>query len=201
MRPQYSITQHPNPEPITYDQASAHLRVDSLDDMEYITELIQVAREYVDAATGRASIRTGYNLTAETWDDLFDACETGYIIPIFRTPLAEVVSVKYYAPDASTLTTMSESDYRVITLSEPGRIQLTGNLPSVDDRPDAIQIEFYAGSDIQGGVSASQRHAIKMLVAHLYENRVPSGSTNIVNEIPFGLQSLIDTQKIGGWFQ
>lgn len=202
MRPQYSISTQPDAEPITLNQASDHLRVDSTEDQTYIRDLISVAREYFDALTGRSSAITSYVLTAETWEDLFN--QTGrinntsaYVIPLYRTPLLTVESVKYYAPDATTLTTMSSSDYRVITGSEPGMIQLKDSPPSVDDRIDAIQIAFTAGSDCAPAMS---KHAIRMLVAHFYENRVPINIGNITSEMPFTLKSLIENQKIGGFF-
>lgn len=201
MRPQYSISAQPNSEPIALNQASEHLRVDSTEDQTYIRDLISVAREYFDALTGRSSATTSYVLTAETWEDLF--CQTGrinntsaYVIPLYRTPLLTVESIKYYAPDASSLTTINAGDYRVITGAEPGMIQFKDSPPSVDDRIDAIQIAFTAGSDC---APAMCKHAIRMLVAHFYENRTPIAFASS-SEIPFTLKSLIENQKIGGFF-
>lgn len=204
MRPQYSISVAPTSEPITLLQASDHLRVDSTEDQSYIKELISVAREYFDAVTGRSSAIATYVLTAETWESLFDprhdVCDiprySGYVIPIYRTPLLSVESIKYYAPEAETLTTMSASDYRVITGAEPGRIQLKDSPPSVDDRIDAIQITFKAGADCAPAMS---RHAIKMLVANFYEQRAPISFAS-ASEIPFTLKTIIEAQKIGGYF-
>jgi len=201
MRPHYSITAQPDAEPITLAQASEHLRVDSTEDQAYISDLIPVAREYFDALTGRASAIATYVMTAETWEDLFYQIgrienTSAYVIPIYRTPLLSVTSVKYYAPDADTLTTMSASDYRVITTAEPGMIQLKNSPPSVDDRIDAIQITFTAGTDCAPAMS---KHAIRMLVAHFYENRAPVAYASTY-EIPFTLKALIENQKIGGFF-
>ena len=114
MLPQYSITVNPYSEPISLAQASDHLRVDSTDDQSYISDLISVAREYFDSVTGRASAETTYLLTAESWGGLFN-CPSTYEIPIFRSPLASVSSVQYYASGATVLTTMPTTDYRVIT--------------------------------------------------------------------------------------
>jgi uncharacterized phiE125 gp8 family phage protein len=198
MRPQYSITQRPASEPITYDQAASHLRVDSSDDMECVTELISVAREYVDNATGRASLRTSYKLTAASWCSLFP--ESHGIAPLYRTPLVSVESVKYYPPDSDTLTTMSADDYRVIAIGEPGCVQFTESLPSVEDRPDAIQIAFTAGNNNINNVSPSHKHAIKRVVADLYESRYDkekSGAFSITSDT----SDLINSQKVGGWFE
>jgi len=204
MRPEYSIVTAPTSEPITLLQASDHLRVDSTEDQSYIKDLISVAREYFDAVTGRSSAITTYIATACTWEDLFcpnrldgdTAKYNGYTIPLYRSPLLSVDSVKYYDAATETLTTMSANDYRVFTSAELGRIQLKDSPPSTFDRIDAIQITFKAGSDCAPAMS---KHAIKMLVANYYEQRMPVSFAS-VNEIPYTLKSLIESQKIGGNF-
>jgi len=196
MRPQYSTSVAPNSEPITLAQASDHLRVDSTDDQIYISDLISVAREYFDSVTGRASAEATYTLTAESWENII-SCSATYEIPIYRAPLVSVSSVKYYAPDESSLTTMETTAYRVVTGAEPGRIQLISSPPSVDNRIDAIQITFVAGNDSPPAMS---KHAIKLLTANYYDQRAPIVTGTIATEIPYTLRSLIDNQKIGGHF-
>lgn len=217
MRPNYSIATHPTIEPVSIDEITAHVRVDSADDYDYLNALIPVAREYIEGQTCRTTNKTTWTLTAESWESLFrenpDAnapipsitdpvygvsnIKTSFCIPLFRYPLVSVSSVKYYAPSASVLTTMSASDYRVVTASEPGIVQLKSAPPAVDNRVDAIQITFTAGSD---DPSPTIKHAIKMLVAHLYENRIPINIGNIVNEVPFTLTALLTHQKSSGFF-
>ena len=107
-----------------------------------------------------------------------------------------VLSVKYYEPDASTLTPMSAALYNVVTAMEPGRIQIPDSLPAVDDRIDAIQITFVAGNSTP---PAMIKHCTKMLVAHLYENRLPVAFASC-SEIPMTLRDMLTNQKIGGFF-
>jgi len=211
MRPQYSITQGPAAEPVTYDEAAEHLRVDSADDVAYINGLVSVAREYVDSVTNRSSTQTTWKITAPSWESLFTDTAGSldcfdplkglvvgqlYVIPLQRSPLISVTSVKYYAPDAASLTTMDTADYRVITAAEPGIVQIKESPPSVDDRADAIEIEFVAGSNVPGPM---HRHAVKLLVAQLYENRMPVAFASC-KEIPFTLDTLLTAQRVGGWF-
>jgi len=213
MRPQYSILADVSTEPVTYADAAAHLRVDSTDDTEYINGLVSVAREYVDSLTGRVSAAMTWQVTAERWEDLFrqpdDASPwldprfgltgqrgSSYVIPLEKTPLVSVSSVEYYAPGEDTLTTLSGSLYRVVTAAEPGAIQLTQAPPAVDDRVDAITIEFVSGT---ASPTAVQKHAIHLMVAHLYENRMPVAFASC-HELPFSLRALITNQKTGGWF-
>lgn len=213
MRPQYTIVTDVATEPVSYADAAAHLRVDSTDDQTYIEALVAVSREYVDQLTGRVSAAMTWKLTAPSWESIFEQVDahavsvidprkgllswigSDYVIPLRRTPLVSVSSVKYYAPDAVALTTMSASAYRVVTAAEPGLIQLVDAPPSVDDRVDAIQIEFVAGA----AASELQKHAIKLMVANLYENRMPVAFTSC-QEIEHTLGALLNLLKKGGWF-
>lgn len=208
MRPQYTLVTAPAIEPVTVDQASAHLRVDSADDLAYIEELISVGRELADSITGRVSIESTWKLIANSWTTLCgqpigliqlrDSTQLVNCATIHRSPLVSVESVKYIAAGASSTTTMSASDYAVITSAEPGIIQFLKALPDLADRPDAIQIEFTAGYELPELVPAGLRHAIKMMVAHIYETRTPVAFAS-ATQIPLTLQTLLDNQKVRGW--
>lgn len=206
-RPQYSLVTAPAQEPVTYAECSAHLRVDSEEDAAYIEALIPVAREHVEAATGRSCLQSTWRVIAPSWHSLITGDDRDvtpwlrmpYVIPLYRSPLVSVTHVKYYAPDATTLTTMSSNDYRVCTDCAPGFLQLTGDIPALDDRPDAIQIDFVAGHGRAIDSPPGVRHAIKLLVAHLYEERKPLAFAT-PSALPFSLQSLIQAAKVKGDF-
>lgn len=196
MRPHYSVTNPPAMEPITRDEAAMHVRVDSPEDFAYLDALTGVAREYVEGLTGRVAVLSDLLLVSPSWDAL-----TGYgsdTMKVFRTPLVSVTSVKYYAPDASSLSTMSANDYRAITTTEPGLIQFIGDMPSVEARPDAIQIAFKAGSASPCDSPPMLRHAIKMVVAHLYEQRVPIAFAQSY-DLPHTLNALLSNLKLSGF--
>lgn len=201
-RPQYTVSVAPASEPITLSQAQEHLRVDSADDADYITALISMVREYYDSITNRSSVATTWKLSAGDWADLYEKPQGNlrsyedYIIPLCRTPLVSVTSVKYYAPGAAVQTTVSSSDYRVVTSEEPGFIQFVDAPPSVDDRADAIEILFVAGS----GASDMDKHAMKLMLSHYYDIREPVVTGTIATEIPWGLKSLVMNRKIRGHF-
>lgn len=201
MRHHYSLLTAPQTEPITTDQATAHVRVDSEDDFLYLESIIPVAREYVDSMTGRVSASCGWKMVVDSWDSAFgsDLWNRKQVIGLYRVPLVSIQSVKYYAPDATSLTTMDAADYDAITTTEPGGIYFAGDVPEVDTtRPDAIQIEFTAGYSQPELAPAILRHAVKMMVAHFYEQRVPIAFAS-ASEIPFGLRTMIENQKVGGW--
>jgi len=197
MRPHYTLVTPASSEPITLAQATEHLRVDSTDDIALVESLIPVGREIVEGITGRVALESEWRLIARTWADL---CPDSPYTSAFlhRTPLVSVESVKYYAEGADTLTTMSAADYAVITASEPGMIHFKETLPSVEDRPDAIQIEFTAGHTAVEDAPAVLKHAMKMLVAHFYETRTPIAFASS-SEIPYTLQFLLNNQRVRGW--
>lgn len=198
MRPHYSLLTAPTTEPITLEEVSAHVRIDSTDDQDYLESLIAVSREYVDGVTGRVSMRSTWKVVADSWESLFGAWYSQQLAALFRTPLVSVQSVKYYAPDAGSITTMDTAEYRVITTVEPGMVQIIDDLPDVDDRPDAIQIEFTAGYASAELAPPVLNHAVKMFAAHLYEQRVPVAFASST-EVPFGLRAMLDNQRVGGW--
>lgn len=197
MRPHYVQTVTPASEPITYDQACQHLRVDSSDDQAYIEALIPVARQHVEDLTGRCFISSTWQCTADSWHALTDGrCTDRFTLG--RSPLLTVSSIKYYDSTTEQLTTMDAADYRVVTATEPGTVQIPDSFPSVMDRPDAIQITFTAGYPNANSIPAPHRHAVKLVVSHLYEQRVPIAFAQAY-EIPHTLRALLENSKIGGW--
>ena len=197
MRPHYSLVSAPVTEPVSLDQALEHLRVDSSDDIAYVDALIPVAREFVESLTGRVCSLSTWRLTADSWAAALVGCGGGNV-PLFRTPLVSITSIKYIGANSSDQTVMDAGDYISIPGYQPGMVHFPDNLPSLASRPDAVQIDFVAGHEDPELASPVLRHAIKLLVAHLYENRMPVAFASC-NEIPFTLQSLINNQKLGGW--
>lgn len=190
----YKTVGKPVSEPISYEEAAQHLRVDSEDDKDYVIELITVAREYVEMITGMAGLQTRYLLTGRTWSDV-----GGSSIPIYRTPLQSVASVRYFPPGGTDLVQMDSTEFRVIDSQVPGQIEITGSMPALDARNDAVQIEFAAGYLTTDDIPSMYKHAMKFLLAQFYDNRGPVNIGNIVNTIPMTLEPLLVNLKIGGW--
>ena len=192
-RPHYSLVTAPQSEPITVAQASDHVRVDSAADQDYLASLIPVARQYVEDITGKVAVQATYKAVADSWESF-----GGQTLMLMRSPLVSVTSIKYYAAGAIAQTTLSaNTDYTVCTATEPGMIHIVNSLPSLASRPDAVEIVFVAGNTRAEQSPPALRHAIKMMCAHLYEERVPASATEL-KEIPHGLHALIENQRIGG---
>lgn len=154
------------------------------------TYLIAAARDHAEGFTGRALMASGWRMVTEGWGD--------GVILIDRAPLVAVSSVKYYAEGATTLTTLAAQDYLVITGTEPGRVQITADLPPLADRADAVQIEFTAGNASSDLIPPTLRHAVRLLASHWVMQRGREGNYD-PTAIPDGVRHLLESQRLGGW--
>lgn len=184
----------PTEEPVTLAEAKEALRVDSDDDATRIEELVAIAREYVENFTGRALISQTWKLTLSEWPD----CR---VITLDRSPFASVESIKYYPASGAEQATLSEATYRAPTGRTPGIIELKASevWPDVDDRLDAIEINFTAGAASAALVPKTLKKCVYALVAHWYENETPVVIGNIQNELPHHITSMLMSNRVGGW--
>ena len=155
-------------EPITKAEAKEHMNIETAftEDDDYIDALIVVARKQAEQWTRRKFITetiTGY-LT--TWPRSDSIC-----LPYGQ--LQSVASVKY-TDTAGAQSTFSSANYTVET-TEPGRIVLNygEQWPTVTLGPsNPIEIIWDCGYGAAGAnVDDLIIHALKIMVADLYENR------------------------------
>ncbi len=186
----------PTTEPLTMTEAKTHLRVDYTDDDGLIANLITVTRGAVETVTRRA-------LITQTWDWTLDAFPAGRDLIVPLPPLQSVTSITYVDIDGNS-STVSASDYYVDTVSEPGRIRLKSGTswPSVTLREaNGVTVRFVAGYGGINAVPARIRHAMLLMMGHLFENRenvtaIPGGKLDV---IPHGAESLLATYRLYGW--
>lgn len=194
----YTITTQPSAEPVSTQEAVAFLRSSGdASETATIAALIATAREMVEDFTGRCLLTTQFLCVASdfaggeiTW--------SGNELALDRSPLVSVQSVSYIAEGATTPTTMDAADYTAITTTTPGRVLFLGDLPALAERPDAVRVAFTAGAATPEAIKASLRHALLLLVAHLYENRAAALEKSM-NEIPLGLRHLLESHRVGGF--
>jgi uncharacterized phiE125 gp8 family phage protein len=186
-------------EPISRDEAKLWLRLDEAqsEDEGLIDTLVTACRRKVEARTERFFFQTVCALHL----DEFPEDSTG-VIRLPASPLVSVASItSYNSTDAATV--MSSSDYTVDTVSEPGRVSLrsAGSWPSSLRTIDAGVVQFTAGYSTSTGdgstglpaACAPMVSAVKLLLAHLYENRqqvlAPGGAAAI--DLPYGVEYLL----------
>jgi uncharacterized phiE125 gp8 family phage protein len=197
-----SLTRQTAPavEPVTLSEAKAHLRVDTSDDDTYIGTLITAAREWVEQYLDRTLIHT-------QWVLRFDKFPPSGIEPVElpRPPMvtsgtATAVAVTFTS-EAGTTSTYSTAEYRVDRNATPGAILPIYGSTWTPHRQDdnAISVTWWAGYGASGSsVPAAIRHAMLMLIGTWYERRASADNAG-GSEVPFGVKSLLDSQRWGSY--
>ena len=197
---------------ITLAEAKTHLRLEGSDDDTYLNALISTAQFAVEKYTGRAitnqTLKLGLDGLPYADDNkyypegFFTAPDInrslGYIV-LPRPPLVSVTHLKYYDED-NTAITFATSNYHVDTQTEPGRLVLKRGktFPSASDlrTANAYEITYVAGyGSSRDDVPTPIKQAIKLLVAHLYENR-EAVTKDSANAIPYTIMGMLDPYKI-----
>jgi uncharacterized phiE125 gp8 family phage protein len=156
----------PSLEPVTLDEAKAHLKVDTPDDDVLIATLITAARARAEWHMGRALVTQSWILWLDCWPGDGTA-----EIPL--PPLRSVSAVTAYARD-NTATVVDAQRYFIDTASAPGRVVFDCfTAPAFDlRRRNALAIAFDAGyGGAADDVPAPIREAILEIAAELYVNR------------------------------
>jgi uncharacterized phiE125 gp8 family phage protein len=175
----------PTEEPISLDEAKLHLREDEDQQNELIESLIQSAREHAEQITGRV-------FCTQQWILTLDRFPLESFIKLPFPPLISVEEVNYVDENGVTQI-LSTDDYVVDLSSQPfGKIDLAYSVywPVTRCQPNAVSIEFTCGFGDKSKVPASIKAAMKLHLAHLYENREAS-SNAIVTELPMAYDNLL----------
>ena len=186
----------PAAEPVTLAEAKAHCRVDSSADDTLITNLITTARELVEDYIDRALVTQRLVMKLDQF---------GAEIELPRPPMATAgtvtaVVVTYTLENQSTAV-LSTSEYRVDRDATPGvlRTNYNGSWPSHLLDYNSVTVTWWGGRD---GTAASVpqrfKSAVLWLVGMWYERRMAADAVNL-NEIPFGVKSLLDSAKWGAY--
>lgn len=156
-----TVTTAPATDVLTLAEAKAQLRISTSGDDTLITSLNTAAGNLIEKRCRRAFVTQTLTLTLPDWP--------GDGIELPRPPLQSVTHVKYYTGD--TLTTLSSSTYHVETAPAPGRVTLKDgqSWPSIDTRPDAIEIQYVAGYGAQGVVPEQLKAAIRLQLESFWE--------------------------------
>lgn len=186
-----TVVTAPTIEPVSIDDLKIDLRIDAdLTEHDVLIEsLSMAARRWIERTARRALITQTLKLTLDDWP-------ASDRLSIPRPPLLSIVSIKYY-DTADGEATFSSGSYFVDTGNEPGRVVLNSGVswPSVALRPaSGVMIEYTAGyGPAEENVPSEYKNAIRLLVAHWYENpSAVSTSGAVPQEVPFGVMALLD---------
>ncbi len=155
----------PAVEPVTLDDAKAYLRVEHDADDDVIAALIAGARVNVEAQTRRA-------LITQSWRLVFDAWPANGRIAVLPVPLVALTAARVYKLDGTTQA-ISSGVFVADIASAPAVLSFSAGALAPPGRVVAgIELDIEAGyGDEPDDVPAPLRQAIRVLVAHWYENR------------------------------
>ena len=166
---------------ISLSEIKDSLGVAGHDHDQMINDLIGAATNVLRRWTGRELTTTRYRLSLSGFPCYID-------LPF--PPLASVESITYY-DTAGVDEVMDAADYQVCKYLEvPSQIVPAPNTvwpTTQNDRIDAVQVEFLAGTST---APPEARHFIRMLVRHWYDNPSAVTSGVMTKEVEFSLRSL-----------
>ncbi len=153
----------PAAEPLSLDEAKAFIRVEHNDDDALIVALIAAARIHIETETRRALITQSWRIVRDCWPE----CGRTAVRP---APLRALTAVRVFdfennAHDLDLQAFVldlgaSELAFIPWTLMQPTRIA------------DGVEIDVTVGyGDTALDAPEPLRHAVRLLIAHWYENR------------------------------
>jgi uncharacterized phiE125 gp8 family phage protein len=190
--PAIVITQ-PTTFPISTAEAKLFSGIDGDAEDSFVAQLIAAATKYFQQHTGHALAET-------TYSQVFDCFPRE--LRFDWTPIYSVTWLKYYATDG-TLTTLGTGNYWTSLNSRPPRIIPVYNVPwpSVQyGRPECVELRYVAGYHATGDIEEGIKVALLNLVKHWYTKKDVVIDTGAVpQEVPFSLESLIQTYSMRGY--
>ena len=179
--------------PLTVSEAKAHLRVDHSVDDTYIESLIKAATDTAERFQNRRYINQTWRMTM----DYFPPKSSVIEIPI--GPVSSITSIVYVDEDGNSQT-WSASEYQVDTRSTQARIVETPDYYFPDTKTgqiNAVTITFVVGyGAASSAVPENIKHAIRLIVGDMYNQREDTVIGNIVNEMPRSAKMLLWQNRI-----
>lgn len=178
--------------PVSVDSCKLDLKIQHRADDGLLADYIAAACALVGGKDGIV----GKVLTNETWEIKFSSVRGGVAFPL--TPVSSVESITYFDSDGveqelsvDDFILCGDEDYAVLD-PKPGVIW-----PRVANRRDAISIKFVAGYGVAADVPKNISRAIRLIVAHWYENRTAVSVGVTAQELPLAVESLLNISRKG----
>jgi uncharacterized phiE125 gp8 family phage protein len=178
----------PSVEPWTVAELKSFLRVEHGDDDSIIAALIAAARGHVEALTRRA-------LLVQSWRFVLDAWPADGRVTLRMGPLRSVIAARVYdhANNAATI----DIETFVVDTAAGVIASPCWALPAPGRSTAGVELDLQLGYGADAAdVPDPLRHAIRMLVAHWYENRGLAAAGTSVAVLPAGVGALIAPYRV-----
>lgn len=193
------LTSAPAIEPLTVTEVKDNLRITGTDDDTRLEGLIKSARIWCEGYTNRSFIKqTRIQYMDEFWQPLgYKDFRNSSCVELLHGPLLDVsgttvIAVRYYDED-DVLQTLTSSKYWIDAKRPIPRIYVKESWPTTKVRPNAVEIEYYAGyGTTAADVPGNFKDAMHMYIAHCYENRVPEITGVSISAFEIGIKRLLD---------
>ena len=193
------VITEPATEPLSLDDAKAHLRFYHEHEADLIRSLITAARQYCQTWTGKAFVTQELRLTRDCFP------RYGDVIRIPRPPLQTLTPDATYTDLGIFYTDVNgdeqeldASTYVVDTTAEVGRIGLAyGETWPTDviDQIGAVKVQYLAGYGAASAVPKTIKQAMLLLIGHWFVNREAVG--NVGGPVEMAVSSLLGTAWSG----
>lgn len=176
----YKLKTPPLFHPVTLAALKRNLRIPTTDTDtdrdDLLLDLIIAATEKAQELTGRQFARATYTLYLDEYSYVDE-------VEIDLGPVEAISSVKYYAPGASSLTTVTSTKYQLDKTELTARLRFLESFSPDTDKLNPVEIEFTNGWATAHEMPATIRAAIILFATEAYlnpENRseITSGRIN-----------------------
>lgn len=184
-----SVAVPPAEEPVSVDEAKAHVRYTGTAEDTAIGIQLVAAREQCELEARRAFVTQTLELRLWSWP-----VAGAQLLP--RPPLQEVLAVEYTTADGE-LHTLPAADY-VVYRTEPGRLMLTpaASWPGAALMPGpSIVVRFVAGYGDAADVPVRYKQAVLLLFGTWFANREHVTIGTVARELPDAVRSLLLTDR------
>ncbi|CAM5426940.1 Phage gp6-like head-tail connector protein OS=Afipia felis OX=1035 GN=NCTC12722_02678 PE=4 SV=1 [Afipia felis] len=178
----------PEAEPISVSDAKAYLRVETDDDDVLIASLIAAARSHVEALGRCVLLTQSWRLVLDGWPP------DGRIRPKLG-PLSAVAAARVY-DEAGAAHPIGQENF--VLDAAQGVIALRGcALPQPGRTAAGIEIDIVAGfGDAGSDVPPALMQALRMLIAHWYDNRGMIAIGASIAVMPPSVNALIASHRV-----
>ncbi len=178
----------PSAEPWTVAEAKSFLRVEHGDDDTIIAALIAAARGHVEALTRRALLTQSWRLVLDRWP------RDGRIA-LNMAPLRSLTAARVY--DAANNPASIDVETFVVDTAANAIASPCWSLPVPGRFSAGIELDLQLGyGPNSSDVPDVLRHAIRMLIAHWYENRGLAALGETVAVLPAGVGAMIAPYRV-----
>lgn len=194
---QYSIvTEQPDSEPVTLDEAKDHLEYTGTLKDEAIQSMITAARRICEKYTGLSFVTCERSVKMDRFPCYYDPI----IVPY--GPVQAILTFTYFDSNQDEITLTEGTDFEMDNHSRVCRLYAIDSngqktsWPTALYKPNAITITYQAGyDDASGEVTPEEaRIGIKRVLAKLFENRGDtSGKDGIID---WDTQTILDGIKV-----